>query len=115
MDKIFIHNLTVSAILGVYPEEREQEQIVRISAILETDIRQAAESDDLADCVDYDSLSRRLAEHVRAAARHTVEALAADLAALCLETPGVTRVTIRVEKPEAIPNVENVGVEITRP
>ncbi len=115
MDKIFIQNLRLQAILGVYPHERVQPQTVRIDLILETDTRPAAFSDDLADCVDYDALSQRIRQHVRAAARQTVEALAQDVANLCLQTPRVERVTVRISKPEALPDVENVGVEITRP
>jgi dihydroneopterin aldolase len=43
-----------------------------------------------------------------------VEALAEDLAQLCLETPGVREVILRVEKTQAIADTGSVGVEITR-
>ncbi len=115
MDRILIENLRLQAILGVYEHERHQPQTVQISVRLETDTRAAAASDDLADCVDYDALTQRIRAHVRAAARRTVEALAQDIASLCLQIPQVTRVTVRVLKPEALPDVEAVGVEITRP
>jgi dihydroneopterin aldolase len=43
-----------------------------------------------------------------------VEALAADLARLCLETRGVEKVRVRVEKPGAVRFSRSVGVEIER-
>ena len=115
MDKILIQNLRIQAILGVYERERHTPQTVQISVTLETDTRAAAQSDDLADCLDYDALSQRIRAHVRAAARRTVEALAQDIASLCLRLPGVSRVTVRVIKPDALPEADGVGVEITRP
>ena len=44
----------------------------------------------------------------------TVEALAADLAQLCLEVPRVEKVRVRVEKPGAVRFSRSVGVEIER-
>ena len=43
-----------------------------------------------------------------------MEALAADLAKLCLEEPGVHAVRVRVEKPGAVRFAKAVGVEIER-
>ncbi len=43
-----------------------------------------------------------------------MEALATDLARLCLEEEGVEKVTMRVEKPGAVRYSESVGVEIER-
>ncbi|MDA1070333.1 MAG: dihydroneopterin aldolase [Proteobacteria bacterium] len=43
-----------------------------------------------------------------------VESFANRLAALCLNDASVRTVTVRVEKPEAIPGAEGAGIEITR-
>ena len=42
------------------------------------------------------------------------QALAADLARLCLEEAGVVKVRVRVEKPGAVRFSKSVGVEIER-
>jgi dihydroneopterin aldolase len=44
----------------------------------------------------------------------TVEALATDLAKICLEDPQVERVRVRVEKPGAVRFTRSVGVEVER-
>ena len=74
----------------------------------------AAQSDDIADCVSYSDMARKIRAHVEGAARMTVEALANDLAELCLQEPKVSRVIIRVDKPGAVPEADSVGVEVER-
>jgi len=48
------------------------------------------------------------------AKRFTLEALAEDIAQLCLEDPRVLKTTVRVEKPGAVRFSQSVGVEIER-
>ena len=115
MDKILITNLHVRGILGVYKEERITPQDILINITLYTDTRRAAKSDSLEDCVNYDALSQKIRIHAEKARRLTVEALAEDIAKICLAEAGVKKTLVRVEKPEAIDFVENVGVEILRP
>ncbi len=114
MDKIIINNLRVTGIIGIYPHERVTPQEMRISVVLYTDTRRAAETDDIADCVDYDSAAKKITAHAEQAHRLTVEALAEDIAGLCLTLSGVKKVRVRVEKPHAVPEAESVGVEIER-
>ena len=114
MDKVIIKDLVARGIIGVNDWERERPQDICINITAFTDTRSAAQSDDLHDCVDYRALAKRAREHAEAAKRFTVEALANDLAALCLEDPAVSRVIVRVEKPGAVRFSASVGVEIER-
>lgn len=114
MDTIFIKNLRTLGILGVNPQERIHPQTILINISVQVDTRNSAQADDLAFSVSYSTLARKAKTHAENAHRQTVEALAADLAALCLAEPGVVRATVRVEKPDAVPEAESVGVEITR-
>lgn len=114
MDKIIIKDLRANGIIGIYDFERVTAQEMLINVILQTDIRRAAETDDIADCVDYEQVANKLKAHAETSRRMTVEALAEDLARLCLDTPGVRGVQIRVEKTQAIPFTAAVGVEIER-
>jgi FolB domain-containing protein len=82
--------------------------------VLFTDLRKAGETDDIHDSVNYRTISKKVQTHAESAARLTVEALAADLAKLCLEEPGVQKVRVRVEKPGAVRFSSSVGVEIER-
>jgi len=68
----------------------------------------------LDDCINYDALSQKVRHHAESEQRLTVEALAEDIAKICLEEAKVKKVRVRVEKPEALDFVEKVGVEIKR-
>jgi FolB domain-containing protein len=114
MDRIIIKDLRVTGIIGIYAHERVTPQEMVINAVLYTDISKAARTDDITDCVDYEKAARQLKAHAETSQRLTVEALAEDLARLCLEVPGVLGARIRVEKTQAIPFTAGVGVEIER-
>lgn len=115
MNKIFINNLRIHAILGVREWERETPQEILVSVALEADTRPAAASDRVEDSVDYSTLAKEIRAHVERARRFTVEALAEDIAQICLRRPQVRRVVVRVEKPGAVKEADSVGVEIARP
>ncbi len=114
MDQVFINDLLVRGILGVNEWEREKPQDILINIVLFNDQKKAGKSDMLADCVNYRSVAKKVQAHAETAKRLTVEALAADLARLCLEEPGVQKVRVRVEKPGAVRFSRSVGVEIDR-
>ena len=113
-DVIFINDLSVRGVIGVNDWERQISQEVLINLALYTDLRAAGASDALGDSVSYSAVARRVQAHAESAARWTVEALAADLARICLEDPRVQRVRVRVEKPGAVRFSRSVGVEIER-
>lgn len=115
MDKVIIKNLLARGIIGVRDWERKRAQDILINITLFTDTRRAAQSDDIADCADYSEVTKRVLAHAESAARLTVEALANDLAGICLAQDNVQRVIVRVEKPTAVRFAESVGVEIERP
>lgn len=114
MDKVFIKDLVARGIIGINDWEREKAQEILINVTVFTDTRKAAKSDDLADCVDYRALAKKLQAHAETAARFTVEALVNDLADICLEQRGVQKAVVRVEKPGAVRFSKSVGVEIER-
>ena len=114
MDKVIIKNLLARGIIGVNDWERKRAQDILINITLFTDTTRAAETDDIRDCVNYCTMSKKLLARAESANRLTVEALANDLAKLCLEENGVQKVIVRVEKPGAVRFAESVGVEIER-
>ena len=114
MDQVFITDLVARGIIGVNDWEREQPQDILINIVLFTDLHQAGQSDDVNDSVDYRSVAKKVLAHAETARRLTVEALAADLAQLCLEVARVEKVRVRVEKPGAVRFSRSVGVEIER-
>ena len=113
-DRIEIRDLLLRGILGINPEEREKAQDILINLTLYADLRPAGASDRIDDTVNYRTITKRIIEHVERVGRFTVEALAADIAELCLSDPRVERVRVRVEKPGALRFARSVGVEIER-
>jgi FolB domain-containing protein len=114
LDQVIIRDLIARGIIGINDWEREKPQEILINIVLFADLHKAGESDDLADCVDYRKVAKKAQSHAENARRFTVEALAADLARLCLEEPGVQKARVRVEKPNAVRFSRSVGVEIER-
>jgi FolB domain-containing protein len=114
MDKVIIKDLLARGIIGVNDWERNRPQNILINITIFTDTRRAAQTDSLDDCINYSTMSKKLLAHAESVNRLTVEALANDLARICLEEDGVQKVIVRVEKPGAVRFAESVGVEIER-
>ncbi len=114
MDRIFIENLRVRAILGVYEWERHTPQDILVSVSVYLDTRPAARADEVVGSVNYADLADEIRALVQRAARRTVEALAEDIAGLCLSRPGVRKAVVCVRKPGAIAGAESAGIEIER-
>lgn len=113
-DVIEIRDLLLRGILGINPEEREKKQDILVNLTLFVDLRPAGMSDNIADTANYRTITKHVIEHVETVKRYTIEALATDIAHLCLEDPRVDRVRVRVEKPGALRFARSVGVEIER-
>jgi FolB domain-containing protein len=114
MDQVLIKDLVARGIIGINAWEREKPQEILINIVLFADLKKAGKSDNIKDCVDYSTVAKKVIAHAETAHRLTVEALASDLARLCLDVPGVMKVRLRVEKPGAVRFARSVGVEIER-
>ncbi len=113
-DRILIKDLLVRGIIGVNDWEREQQQDILVNITLFTDLAAAGASDSLEGSVNYRTLTKQVIAHIESSQRYTVEALAEDLAGICLRVPKVRRARVRVEKPGALRFARSVGVEIER-
>ena len=113
-DCIFIEDLNVSAIIGIYPWERVQEQLLKLSLNFQADIKSAATSKSLDDTVDYSDVAKRLEEFIQANQFLLLETLAEDTASWLHENYHIKWLELKVEKPQAIKNAASVGVKIFR-
>jgi FolB domain-containing protein len=114
MDQVFIRDLVARGIIGVNDWEREKPQEILINVVLFADLHRAGNSDNIRDSVNYRTVAKKVLAHSETAQRHTVEALASDIARLCLDEPSVQKVRVRVEKPGAVRFSRSVGIEIER-
>ena len=67
MGKVFINDLVVRAIIGVNDSERDSPQEIVINLDLFTDLRRAGATDDIADCIDYQSVAEKVMAHAASA------------------------------------------------
>ena len=112
-DKLVLTDLTFHACHGVLPEERTKRQEFRVSVELETDLRQAGRSDDLADAIDYCEVQAVAGAVVEGAHRYRIEALAEDIARrLLARFRRATAVTVQVVKPEPPVKFKFAGVQV---
>lgn len=101
--------------MGINPDERTAQQPVLVNATLFADTRAAAASDDIADAVNYRTISKAFIRHIEGGKPQLVERLAAELAAICLDSdPRITEVELTVEKPGALRHARSVGVTVRR-
>ena len=115
MDKVFIENLTVETVIGIFDWEREIRQAVSLDLEMDFDIRKAAESDHIDDTLDYKSVAKRLIRFIESSEFQLVEALAERCARIVLDEFPVSRLRLKLSKPGAVRGSSAVGVIIERP
>lgn len=114
MDIIFLHNLKVDTVIGIFDWERRIRQDVVIDLDMAADIRKAAGSDHIDDTLDYKSVAKRLIAFVEAAEFQLVETLAERIAEIILGEFPVPWVRVRINKQGAVRGARDVGVIIER-
>ncbi|MDF1767006.1 MAG: dihydroneopterin aldolase [Gammaproteobacteria bacterium] len=114
MDIVYIRELEIETIIGIYEWERETRQTVSIDLEMGCDNRKAAASEDIADALDYKSVAKRLISFVEESEFLLVETLAERLASIVLEEFSVPWLRLRLGKPGAVTGSKDVGVIIER-
>jgi len=114
MDRVLIKDLMVSGIIGINPDERINKQDICVNVAMSVDISRAAVSDDIADAVNYRTISKRIIAHIEQGEPMLVERLVEEIAEMCLEDVRVKEVEVTVEKPGALRSARTVGISIVR-
>ena len=114
LDRIEIKDLSLRCIIGINAEERKDRQDVLINCVLLGDFRQAGKSDDIADAVNYRTVSKQIIEQVESSHYFLLERMAEQIAGICLGDTHVRQVQVSVEKPGALRFARSVGVRIER-
>jgi 7,8-dihydroneopterin aldolase/epimerase/oxygenase len=113
-DRIFLRGLQVECIIGFIEWERRIKQTVVIDIELPVDCARAAQTDEVANTVDYKSVAKRVIAFVEASDFKLVESLAHRIAMTVLEEFDLAWVKLSVNKPGAIRGSRDVGVAIQR-
>ena len=114
MRKVFVRDLVLKALIGVYGHEHDGHQRVRINIDLAVPEADQTGQDRLSDVVCYEEITNAIREIVGAGHINLVETLAEKIAARCLSDNRIHSVRVRVEKLDVFSDASSVGVEIER-
>ncbi len=114
MDIIYLHDLRIATVIGVYDWERRVKQTVIFDLDMAADIRKAAATDSIADTLDYKAVAKRLIEFVGDSQFQLVETLAERVAEIVLNEFNITWLRLKVNKRGAVRGAVDVGVIIER-
>jgi len=113
-DTIFLTELKVETIVGIWDWERKIRQTVSIDLEMGADIGRAATSDDIEDTLNYKKVAKRVQQFVSESEFKLVETMAEKIATTVLAEFDVPWIQVRVNKPGAIRGARDVGVSIRR-
>lgn len=114
MDKIFLSELKVDTVIGIWDWERKIRQTVVIDLEMSADIAKAAATDRVEDTLNYKSVAKRIQSFVADSSFQLVETLAERVAEIVRDEFEVKWVKVRVNKPGAIRGSRDVGILIER-
>lgn len=114
MDIVFIEDLRIETVIGIYDWERRIRQVVALDIEMQFDNTRPAATDCIEDTLDYKAVSKRLIAFVEASEFQLVETLAERCAAIILDEFDVQHVRLRLAKPGAVRGSKAVGVQIER-
>jgi dihydroneopterin aldolase len=114
MDIIFLKDIRVETIVGIWDWERRMPQSVSIDLELGADIRRAAESDNIDSTLDYRAVAKRVRTFVAESRFQLIETMAEGIAEIVTGEFAVPWVKVSVHKPGAVRGSQDVGIIIER-
>lgn len=114
MDIVYIRDLRIDTIIGIYDWERQVRQTVSIDVEMASDIRRAAATDDIQYALNYKAVSKRLIAYVENRNALLVETLAEEITQLIRDEFQVPWLRLRLSKPGAVRGARDVGLVIER-
>ncbi len=114
MDIVFLRDLRVDTVIGIYDWERRIKQTVVLDLEMATDVRKAAATDDINDALDYKTVAKRVESFIAESEFQLVETMAERCAQIIREEFGVPWLRLTLNKVGAVRSATDVGVIIER-
>ena len=114
MDIVYIKQLEIETVIGIYDWEREIRQRVVLDIEMGTDILAAASSEDVDNTLNYKTISERLIDFIANSEFLLIETMAEEITKILLGEFGVRWVRLQLGKPGAVPAATDVGLIIER-
>lgn len=114
MDTVFITDLRIDTIIGIYDWERQVRQTVSLDIEMAHDIAKAAETDDIQYALNYKAVAKRIISFIESSEFLLLESMAEETAKIIRSEFAVPWVKIKLHKPGALRGAQDVGVIIER-
>ncbi|HWY79605.1 MAG TPA: dihydroneopterin aldolase [Candidatus Sulfotelmatobacter sp.] len=114
LDTIFINDLIIPCLIGVFDYERTGKQNLIINIELFVDTHTAGKTDNINDTVSYSDITKSVTEIVSNSQFYLLEKLAQAIADICLHDNRVKQVKIHIEKPKGLKLAKSAAIAITR-
>lgn len=114
MDIVYIRDLRIETIIGIYDWERRTRQTISLDIDMATDIRKAAASDNIDDALNYKAVAKRLIQYVQDSDFQLVETLTERIAEIIMGEFQVPWVRVMLNKKGAVRGSRDVGIIIER-
>lgn len=114
MDIIYIRELQVETVIGIYDWEKNVKQVVSLDLEMAADIKQAAKTDHIDDTLNYKAVAKRLIDFIGESEFELLETLAERIATIVLAEFDVPWLRLRLSKPGAVRGSKDTGVMIER-
>jgi dihydroneopterin aldolase len=114
MDIIYLNDLRIDTVIGIYDWERQTKQTVILDIQMAADIRKAASSDAIEDTLNYKAVAKRLFSFVGESELQLVETLAERVCDILLNEFDIPWCRLQLNKQGALRGVRDVGIIIER-
>jgi dihydroneopterin aldolase len=114
MDIIFIHELKIKTLIGIYPWERKVAQTIQLDIEIALPTSKACQTDNFEDALDYASIINRINESLSQKQFSLLEALAEHIAQIILTEFKSPWTKVNVAKLCMIRDVKKITVCIER-
>jgi FolB domain-containing protein len=111
VDKIFLNDIKVNALIGTLPHERVRRQQILIDITMNLDLGKAGISDDLADTVNYSEIEERAVKIASESKFYLLEALVQAIGVMVMSYPQLVSAVVRITKERAPRFARSVAVE----
>lgn len=114
MDKIYLNDLKIDTIIGIYDWERQTRQTLGFDLEMDWDIKPAAQTDDISKTLDYGAIAERVVAFVEASEYLLIETLAEEVCAMLLKEFPIPRLKLALSKPVALHGQNTARIVIER-
>ena len=114
MDTIFIQQLEVETVIGVYEWEKSIKQRLIFDLEMQWDSKAAAATDDLEHALDYSLVAKFITDYVTNHHFELIETVANRIAKLLIQEFHIDKLNLSLNNPDAVPNAATVGICIQR-